>query len=64
MQLIYKGPGTNGRQGALPLPAGWPGGDHDEPDSDLAKAKIASGMYEAKRAPRSAASEPEEGEEN
>lgn len=65
MKLTYKGPATAGRRGALPLPEGWPGRDHDEPDAEVAKAKIASGMYdEAGRPARAAATKPEEGEED
>lgn len=44
MKLRYLGhePG-----GVIPLPEGWPAFDHEEPDIEVASAKIASGNYEA-----------------
>lgn len=44
MKLHYLGhePG-----GAIPLPEGWPAFDHEEPDIEVASAKIASGKYQA-----------------
>jgi len=31
---------------------GWPACDHDEPDSKLARAKVASGLYRAAPLPK------------
>lgn len=42
--LRYSGPSIHPGDGAG-LPQGWPAGDHDEPDNDLRKAKLASGNY-------------------
>lgn len=44
MKLIYIGKEVP-IGSAVPLPEGWPAEDHDEPDRDLADAKVASGLY-------------------
>jgi len=47
MELIYTGkPVPVGS--ALPLPEGWPAETHIEPDTAVAKAKLASGLYAVK----------------
>ncbi len=46
--LIYTDSAPNPPGSALPLPEGWPAADHDESDSAVAKAKIASGSYRKK----------------
>lgn len=38
--------------GALPLPEGWPAYDHDEPDREIAEAKVASGEYKYASRPK------------
>jgi len=44
MDLIYVGkPVPVGS--ALPLPEGWTAENHNEPDTAVAKAKLASGLY-------------------
>lgn len=45
MKLTYMGPAPG--SGALPLPEGWPALDHEEPDAEVAKAKVSSGSYRA-----------------
>lgn len=49
MDLQYTGPSFDESGGIVPLPEGWPAFDHDEPDAALARAKVASGKYRAKR---------------
>lgn len=39
-RLTYVGPDP-AVNGVVPLPEGWPAMDHDEPDSDIAAAKLA-----------------------
>lgn len=51
MRLTYHGPEQTA-DGALPLPEGWPAADHDEPNQEVAAAKVASGLYREKRAAR------------
>lgn len=46
MKLKYTGPHP-ATVGGVPLPEGWPALDHDEPDAEIARAKVASGMYAA-----------------
>lgn len=41
--------------GALPLPEGWGALDHEEPDEEIAAAKVASGNYENEKPARKAA---------
>lgn len=53
MELIYVGP-SPAEIGVVPLPEGWPAADHTEPDRALARAKLQSGFYKRKRAPRPA----------
>lgn len=55
MRLIYTGPRPELVTGALPLPEGWPAYDHDEPDAERAKLKLASRLYEREKPPRPAA---------
>lgn len=45
-QLRYIGPDP-ATVGVVPLPEGWPAADHDEPDEELRKEKLASGKYAA-----------------
>lgn len=52
MRLIYTGPDPAAQVGALPLPEGWPAYDHDEPDPEVARAKIASRLYEREKPQR------------
>lgn len=54
MQLKYIGPDPEalGMAGsALPLPEGWTAEDGDEPDAEVAAAKVASGLYAEVKAP-------------
>lgn len=39
MQLRYIGPGPE-TVGGVPLPEGWPAADHEEPDEEIAAAKL------------------------
>jgi len=47
-RLQYVGPAPG--SGILPLPEGWPPFDHDEPDADISREKLASGYYRAAEA--------------
>jgi hypothetical protein len=53
MKLTYVGDAPE--YGLVPLPEGWPAADHEEPDEDLAKAKIESGAYKQETAKAAAA---------
>ncbi len=57
-KLIYVGPDP-AAVGLVPLPEGWPASDHDEPDKELAAAKVASGNYRVDRGRKPAATEEE-----
>lgn len=43
--------------------AGWPASDHDEPDTELAAAKVASGLYRVAEQAGARASKPAKPEE-
>lgn len=50
MKLTFTGKRIRGS--ALALPEGWPARDHDEPDEDVAKAKVSSGAYRLTEPPK------------
>lgn len=54
MRLEYLGPDPNDLE-VVPLPEGWPAASHDEPDAEVAAAKVASGAYRDASAPPPAA---------
>lgn len=61
MKLYYIGPPP---QGVVPLPEGWCACDHDEPDAEIAKEKLAfkikgSGSAYSKTEPKAAPDEKE-----
>lgn len=56
MKLIYTGPRPEDGS-ALPLPEGWMGADHTEPDAKLAREKLDSGMYKRAEPEKAAAKE-------
>ena len=51
MKLKWNGPTRSG-PGVVPAPEGWPARDHDEPDAELAKEKVASGLYKPAPGPK------------
>lgn len=54
MKLIYIGPDP-ATVGVVPLPEGWPAESHEETEETVAAAKLASGMYQQDRPPRTKA---------